>query len=193
MIAHRAAYMLTGAALLAALPVPASAQISDDVVLNILRECARIDDPTARLGCYDNNIRNAGANPRNTVPGEVRAQGGGAVPLAAAPRAPGVPGAPSGGGPTGFGREDIVTPERFNTPAGEVEEISARVTAVTMRQPGIYLVTLEDGAEWLFVRGVDNSYSPPRVGSTVEIRRGAIDSFLLRYNNQPSVRVRRVN
>lgn len=181
MIAHRAAILLTGAALLAALPAPASAQIADDVVLNIMRECARIDDPTARLACYDNNIRSAGANPRNTVPGEVRVQGGAGAPIAQ-------------GGPAGFGREDIRTPERFNAaPAGEASEITARVTEVTERQQGIYLLTLEGGAQWLFTQGVDISYSAPRVGSTVEIRRGALDSFLMRYNNQPSVRVRRIN
>lgn len=181
MIAHRAATLLIGAAMLAALPMPASAQIADDVVLNIMRECARIDDPTARLACYDNNIRNAGANPRNTVPGEVRVQGG--------------PGAPvSQNGPTGFGREDIVTPERFNSnPAGEVAEITARVTEITERRSGIFVLTLEGGAQWLFVEGVENTYIPPRVGSSVEIRRGAIDSFLMRYNNQISVRVRRIN
>jgi hypothetical protein len=184
MTAHRAAFLLIGTAVMAALPAPASAQIADDVVLNILRECARIDDPTARLGCYDNNIRSAGANPRNTIPGEVRVQGGAGAPLV-----------PNGAvsGPAGFGREDVRTPERFNTPAGEVDEVTARVTAVTQRQQGTYLVTLEGGAQWLFVQGVDTTYAPPRVGSTVEIRRGAMDSFLLRYNNQPSVRVRRVN
>ena len=169
---------------MAAMPAPASAQIADDVVLNIMRECARIDDPTARLGCYDNNIRAAGANPRNTVPGEVRVQGGAGAPIAQGGAA---------AGPAGFGREDVRTPERFNTPAGEIAEVDARVTAITQRQQGIYLVTLEGGAQWLFVQGVDATFIPPRVGSTVEIRRGAMDSFLLRYNSQPSVRVRRIN
>lgn len=188
MTAHRAAILLTraalGAAVLTALPAPASAQIADDVVLNIMRECARIDDPTARLGCYDNNIRTAGTPARNTIPGEVRVQGGAGAPLVQNGVA---------GGTTGFGREDVRSPERFNTPAGEVDEVNARVAAITQRQQGIYLLTLEGGAQWLFVQGVDPSYAPPRVGSTVEIRRGAMDSFLLRFNNQPSVRVRRVN
>src|SRR5690606_15332991 len=122
MIAFRAALVLSAAASLGALALPAQAQIADDVVLNILRECARIDDPTARLGCFDNNIRNAGPA-RNTIPGEVRAQGGGAVlnprggsvsdfgaedvrgaTQAEAPRP-----SPSGG-VAGFGREDVATP-----------------------------------------------------------------------------------
>lgn len=203
MIAYRAALILSGAASLCALALPAQAQIADDVVLNILRECARIDDPTARLGCFDNNIRNAGPA-RNTIPGEVRAQGGGAVlnprggsvsdfgaedvrgnESAAAPRA--------SGGVTGFGGEDVRTPERFNAaPPGELEEITARVTEVSQRQPGIYLITLDSGAQWQFVNSVSSTYNPPRDGSTVEIRRASLDSFLLRFNNQQPVRVRRV-
>lgn len=184
MIAHRAAKLLAGSTTLAVLAIsaaaPATAQIADDVVLSIMRECARIDDPTARLGCYDNNIRSAGAAPRNTIPGEVRVQSGGGAPV-------------PGSGATGFGRENVRTADRFNAaPEGEAVEITARVSAVTERGPGIYLVTLEDGAEWLFTRGAGANFNPPRAGSTVEIQRGALGSFLLRYNNQVAVRVRRV-
>ncbi len=203
MIAYRAALILSGAATLCALAVPAQAQIADDVVLNILRECARIDDPTARLGCFDNNIRNAGPA-RNTIPGQVRAEGGGAV---LNPRGGSVSDfgaedfrpeerveAPRGAnGATGFGREDVPTPERFNaTPAGELEMINARVTAVSEREPGVYVVTLEGGAQWVFSQSVSSTYNPPRNGSTVEIRRGSLSSFLLRFNNQEPVRVRRL-
>lgn len=203
MIAYRAALVLSAAASLGALALPAHAQIADDVVLNILRECARIDDPTARLGCFDNNIRNAGPS-RNTIPGEVRAQGGGAVlnPRGGSASDFGAedvrgnarqesPAASNSA--TGFGREDIRTPERFAAaPPGEAEEITARVTEVSQREPGIYLLTLETGAQWLFTNSVNSTYSPPRIGSTVEIRRASLNSFLLRYDNQESVRVRRV-
>jgi hypothetical protein len=183
MIAHRATRLLAGSAALAVVAmsfaVPATAQISDDVVLSIMRECARIDDPAARLGCYDNNIRSASA-PRNTIPGQVRVQGGTPAPV-------------TGNGAAGFGREDVRTPDRFNAaPNGEAVEIAARVRAVAERGPGIYMVTLEDGAEWLFTRGAGASYIPPRAGSTVEIQRGALGSFLLRFDNQEAVRVRRV-
>lgn len=184
MIAQRAAIFLAGAASLAVFTMPASAQVPDNVVLEIMRQCARIDDPSARLACYDNNIRNAGANPRNTVPGETVVTGGPGV-TTTAPN--------SGAAVTGFGREDVRTPERFNdAPAGELAEIRARVQSVTMRQPGIYVLTLEDGAQWLFTDSVDNRYSVPRQGSTIEISRASLGSFLMRYNNQRSVRVRRI-
>ena len=52
--------------------------VADNIVLNIMRECARIDDPTARLACYDNNIRAAGGNP-NSVPGQMGAPSGGSA------------------------------------------------------------------------------------------------------------------
>ncbi|GAA0279397.1 hypothetical protein GCM10009127_20640 [Alteraurantiacibacter aestuarii] len=179
MIAHRAAILLAGAATLTVFAIPATAQVNETIVLNIMRECARIDDPTARLACYDNNIRSAGGNPRNTVPGEVVVQGGAGAPL-------------TGGGVAGFGREDVRTPDRFQTPAGSVDAITATVTDVSQREPGIYLLTLEDGAQWIFSDSVDRSYGPPRRGSEITIQRAAMDSFLMRYNGQRSVRIRRL-
>ncbi len=172
---------ITAAALpLTLMAAPASAQVSDEIVLNILRNCAQIDDPTARLACYDNNIRAAGGQPRNSVPGEMAVPSGGS-------------GAPlDTRGPSGFGREDIRSPDRFETPAGELEELRARVTAVAQRQRGIYLITLEDGAQWVFTESVPFSYRPPRVGDRVTIDRASLGSFLMTVNSQPSVRVERV-
>src|SRR5690554_4011201 len=46
----------SAAAALASFAASAAAQVSDSAVLNIMRECAKIDDPSARLACYDNNI-----------------------------------------------------------------------------------------------------------------------------------------
>ena len=68
-LAHRASLVLAGAAAAFA-AAPATAQVSDQIVVNIMRECAKIDDPTARLACYDNNIRAAGGNP-SSQPGQM--------------------------------------------------------------------------------------------------------------------------
>lgn len=180
MTAQRAIILAAGAITLAAGGSPAMAQVADDVVLNIMRECARIDDPTARLACYDNNIRSAGANPRNTVPGETVVEGASGAPL-------------SSSGVTGFGREDVRTPDRFrDAPPGEVAEITSRISSIRQREPGIYAFTLEDGAQWVFTDGVALSYRPPSAGSSVTIQRAAMGSFLMRFGNQPSVRVERV-
>lgn len=182
MQAYRLAALAAGLTLpLAAVPLPAQAQVDDAIVLDIMRQCARIDDATARLACYDNNVRAAGAAPaRNTVPGQMAApQDGSAAPV-------------RGSAVTGFGSEDVRRPERFDTPPGQIDELTARVTAVRMLQPGVYRLTLEDGAQWQFSENVPNSYRPPREGSVVTIDRAALGSFLMAFDNQMSVRVRRI-
>lgn len=161
---------------------PAAAQVSDEIVLNILRNCAQIDDATARLACYDNNIRAAGVEPRGSVPGSMDTPNGGR----------GAPLAGTSSGPSGFGREDVRTPERFESPAGELDDLRARIASISQQSRGIYLFTLEDGAQWQFVESVPFSYRPPREGSTVEIDRASLGSFLMTYDGQQSVRVRRV-
>jgi hypothetical protein len=181
MNAHRAAILLAGAAMFATIHVSASGQVPDDVVLNIMRECARIDDPSARLACYDNNVRNTGASPRNTVPGDTVVQGSGAVLRG-----------PDTTGVSGFGMEDVRTPERFESRPGELQELTARVAEIRQVGAGRYVITLEDGAVWRFTDGVPTTYRVPRRGSQVEINRASMGSFLLRFQGQQSVRVERV-
>jgi hypothetical protein len=179
MNAFRATILAAAALPLSVLANPAAAQVDDDVVLAIMRQCARIDDASARLACYDNNIRTGNTDsPRSAIPG-------------AMPRPQAAPAAP-GGGATGFGHEDVRGPERFETPAGEVEQFTARVGEVTQQTQGVYLITLEDGAQWLFSETVDFAYRPPRPGATIEINRAALGSFLMVYDRQQSVRVRRI-
>ena len=175
---------MAGVTFLAMGSIPASAQVPDDVVLSIMRECARIDDPTSRLACYDNNIRSGGSDGRApVVPGENgRIEGSGSV-------------MGRGSGAQGFGSEDIRTPERFDSYEERglgPDEIRARVEDVSQREPGIYLITLEGGAQWLFTDSVSFSYRAPREGDTIEISRAALSSFLMRFDNQQSVRVRRI-
>jgi hypothetical protein len=180
MFAHRVAIVLAGSTALACLPSPAAAQVAEGAVLGIMRECSRIDDPSARLACYDNNIRSAGGAVRNTVPGQVQVQGGGGAVI-------------SDGRPAGFGREDLSVPESARVATYGPDEITASVTEITQRGPGIYAFTLDDGAQWVFAESAGSTYNPPRRGAQVEIRRGAMGSFLMRFNNQPSIRVRRVS
>ena len=183
MTAPRALILLIGAALGVSGALPAAAQVDDGIVLNIMRECARIDDPTARLACYDNNIRAAGASPRASVPGQMQVpQGGGA--------------APSTAGPSGFGNEDIQQRQRFDSSGansrGELASLTSRVTRVDAREPGVYLLTLENGAQWLFAESVDRSYRVPRSGDVIEIDRASLGSFLMRHDDQSGIRVQRV-
>lgn len=165
--------LLAGTAFLASVAAPAHAQGNDAILLNILRECAKIDDTAARVACYDRNIgRDASTGP-STAPAV-----GDAVPRSE-PRAP-----------SGFASETV---QPRNEPAPQRDErTSAQVAAIAERAPGLYVITLDDGAEWQFTSSAPFSYQPPRPGSTVDIRRGALGSFLLRYEGQPSVRVLRV-
>ena len=177
--APRAIVLLSGAAL-ALFATPVLAQVEPGIVLNIMRECAKIDDPTARLACYDNNIRAAGGNP-NAIPGQMaRPNGGGAI---ANPNAP-----------SGFGADDLRTQseQRFNPNRNGPSEISTTVADARERQPGIYLVTLSSGAQWLFSEGVSQTYRPPRKGDPVRIERGALGSYLMMVGKQAGVKVTRI-
>jgi len=181
--APRAILLLAGGSL-AVSGAPGLAQVNDSIVVNIMRECAKIDDPTARLACYDNNIRATGANPRS-VPGQMgRPNGGGAVS--------------SPNQPSGFGADDLrsQSPERFrqygDNSAGGPREITTTVASARERQPGIWLVTLSTGAQWLFTEGVSKTYNPPRKGDKVRIEHGALGSYLLVVNQQQGVRVTRI-
>lgn len=180
-VEQRVSILTLGAAALALTAGPAAAQVDRNIVMNIMIECAKIDDPTARLACYDNNMRQVGATPRNTIPGQVRGVQGGAAPVETQ-------------GPQGFGAEDLRTsdPGRFQVRPGQMQEIHPRVASVTPRQPGIYLVTLDDGAQWLFAESVSSNFRLPRRGEEIEIERGALGSFLMRVERQSAVPVRRV-
>ncbi|HEU4651442.1 MAG TPA: hypothetical protein VFS49_08500 [Croceibacterium sp.] len=187
MFAHRATILAAAAASLFLAGTPAAAQMDQATAVNILRECARIDDASARLACYDNNIRNVGGTPRSSVPGQMPVVQGGSAPIP-----PGAAGAVAANTPRGFGAEDVRTPERFATPSTQLQEITARIRAIRPREPGVYAFTLEDGAEWLFAESVGRDYRVPRAGAEIGIERGALGSYLMRFDDQSPVSVRRI-
>jgi len=173
----------TAAIIVAGSAIPAAAQVADATLLNIMRECAKIDDPTSRLACYDNNIRVGGATgQRPGVPGQGgTVQGGGA--------------AADGASIGGFGAESVKSSDRFRSPEERGEgpnEIRARILDVREREPGIYLVTIEGDAQWLFTDAVARSFRPPRKGALVEVKRASLGSFLMVVDGQAAVRVRRL-
>lgn len=174
--------VLASAVAFSVAPSPAFAQVEGSVALNILRECAKISDEAARLSCFDNNIANAGPVTRSAPPNAP--QGVRSSVPSSSPT--------SNFGRDGFGREDIRTDARFDATPGELSDMTARVASITQRQPGIYAFTLEDGAQWVFTESHGGTYNPPRRGSDVVISRGALGGFLMRFRNQISVRVRRV-
>jgi hypothetical protein len=72
------------------------------------------------------------------------------------------------------------------------DEVELAVSQAQSVEPGIYLLTLEDGSQWRFLDAVPMSYDPPRSGERVELVRASLGSFLMSYASQRSVRIRRV-
>lgn len=200
MMGLRKVFLAASVAAVAASPIPASAQIDGAIVLNILRECAKINDAGSRLACYDNNIRSSGAAPaassalppqtRNPSP-QSQALAPSAAPAPASAIAPAQTQAQPAAPATGFGGETLRT-TKAQVQAQREDGITATVSQVAEREPGTYLLTLEDGAQWVFSESVSRAYKVPARGSVIEIDRAALGSFTMRYNNQAVVRVRRV-
>lgn len=143
-------------------PAAAHAQLDDATIGRVMRECRRIADTSGRVACYDNIP--LGEDPQ-------------ATPAAAPP-------------PRGFGSNQLprAEPER----AVDADEMTATVASAVEREPGVYLLTLEDGTQWQFVDAAPRSYAPPRRGSRVEIIAASMGSYLLRHAGQRALRVRRV-
>lgn len=174
MMSLRIKLLLGGMGVLAAVPTGAAAQLSDSAVVDLLRECRKVGDVAARTACYDNiPLGQPGATPVEQAP---------AASPSAAPAA--------SRAPSRFGSNQL--PQARAAKAGEPEQINARVTAVTQREPGIYLLTMEDGAQWQFVDAAPSSYDAPRRGSEVEIFSAALGSYQIRYAGQRALRIRRV-
>ncbi len=160
-------------------PAAAWSQNSDEAVLGILRECAKIDDPIARLNCYDSNVRSDRSSGRApAISNESAGGSGNSFPATG-----------------GFGAESVRNTDRFKsysqTGQGS-DEIRARILEVRQREPGVFLVTIEDGAQWLFAQSVSKNFRPPRKGALVEIKRASLGSFLMVVDGQAAVRVRRL-
>lgn len=176
------------AVLFGALPVQAQDASSlareDRVTLNILRECARIADATARVACYDRNI---GAD---IAQGGQAARAGG---VAASPvPTPPAPSSPVAAQPLPqFGANQL--PASPRPESQRVDRIKATVSAATQRAPGIWLLTLADGTQWQLVDAAPGSFDPPRKGSEIEIAAASLGSYILRYRGQTGLRIRRVS
>lgn len=177
---NRAALLVAGVALASA-PAPTLAAPTRDEVLDVLLGCAKIPDLMARVGCYDTNIRTI-APDASTAPAD--------RPVVPPPVSSPVI-APAKPRPQREAQAAQPAP-RPAAAASQSGSVTAIVAAVAERGPGEYLVTLEDGSAWEFTDTMSQAYRPPQRASTVEIERGALGSYRLRYDRQQPVRVRRV-
>ena len=72
----------------------------------------------------------------------------------------------------------------------EVDRLTVTVSSAARNALGKWFIKLDDGALW---RQTDDNEidSPPRKGSKATIRKGALGSFFMSIDGQPSVRVHR--
>ena len=72
----------------------------------------------------------------------------------------------------------------------DVDSIESTITAAVPGQQG-YIFTLADGARW---KQTDGAYmDKPKAGAKIRIKRAALGSFFGTINNNPGVRVERLN
>ena len=187
---RRAMVIAAGAAVLASAPAPAAAQMDPRVVLDTLVECSKIEEVMARVACYDTNIRPAIGATAATAPQQNAAPQPRPAPAPAAPAATAP--VPPAATREAVAAESARSPQRPAARSDERARTSHTVTAVAERGPGAYMLTLEDGTQWEFAEDKGLSYLAPRRGSTVEIERGSLGSYRMRFDAQQPVRVRRV-
>lgn len=71
----------------------------------------------------------------------------------------------------------------------EVDQIESSIASTYTSKDGATVFVLEDGARWKQTDGRDTY---PKAGQPIVVRKGALGSFFARVNNQPGVRVIRV-
>ena len=206
----RSAAACTGIVAASLLTAPALGQMQQtdyEAVVRMMRECAKIADLEARAACYDNTINaerliaGSGAarshspseDPAPSRAEQVRAAQAAPPPPAPA-RQPEVQAAapPSAQAPQGFGAESVPPPKAALQAQRAVSEVELAVSQAERVEPGIFLLTLEDGSQWRFVDAVPWSYDPPRAGSRIDLARAALGSFQMRFADQRPVRIMRV-
>jgi hypothetical protein len=153
--------------------LPASV-LAAEVAASPTHACARLQDRTQRLDCYDA----AFARPAD----EASAQ-----PATAAS-----PAAPSPAAEANFG----LTPLQIdrNAPGGgsaKSDYLASKVVAVKRGHDGQFTATLENGQVWVQIE--INSHANLAIGDSVTIRRAAMSSYLMVTPRGVGTRVRRIN
>ena len=136
--------------------------------------CANEQDDARRLRCFDSVV--AGMRRAPAAPTVAAAP----APASAPARAP-APAAASA--EDKFGARGDVKPE-------ELQEITAKVTAISIKPYGEHVVTLDNGQVWVEIQ--TNSRIKLKTGDTVKIETGALNSFRLIAPNGRSSKVSRL-
>ncbi|WDA39885.1 hypothetical protein [Erythrobacter sp. BLCC-B19] len=174
---------MTIAALAAAAAAPLGAKDKDSgdesAYVTALRECQAKTDPAERLACYDTAVA---AMVSATSEGEVQVVDREAVRETRRKL-------------FGFtlpdlgifgGKSDKDDPE-------QEEEFTTLNTTITGVRgvSGTYVLTTAEGAQWQLDE-LPARLMKPKIGQTLEIKKGALSSYFLRINGQKGVKGRRV-
>jgi hypothetical protein len=73
----------------------------------------------------------------------------------------------------------------------ETEKLQSAVKSARVDAEQRLVVTLEDGAVW---RQIDDTMlgKPPKAGDTIEVKKAAMGSYMMKIGSQPAIRVRRI-
>jgi hypothetical protein len=167
------------ALLLAAAPLAAEDEKGESSYVAALRACQGKTDPAERLACYDTAVA---AVVSASSEGEVRVVDREEVRETRRKL-------------FGFtlpdlgifgGKSDKEDPE-------QAEEFTTLVTTITgvRATSGTYVLITEEGAEWQLDE-VPARLLRPKVGQSLEIKKGALSSYFLRIDGQKGVKGRRV-
>jgi len=159
-----------------------------------LARCAGLEDPAARLACYDalSGHKAAGKGPAASAavpPGAVAASStlpAPAAPATTAPPAP-APTAPFSSDPKNFGFTEAQRAPASSQSAPKA--IEARIAKINEPRWGPASAVLDNGQTWVFVDDEQDANLRPQ--DPITIKRGTLGSFLLVTSSHHSYHVKR--
>lgn len=174
--------------------IPAHAQKPGDILA-----CAAIARDAERLACYDAAVADASPEARAASKrraeesARIAAEEAAAAAAATKVKAEADAVAAAKAKREAFGAETVVSrgEERFAPPAGEIQELDAKVTEVLTNRSSQNVFLLDNGQMW---RQVDAGSLPNiRPGDAVKLRRAALGGYDLVFTKQKrAARVKRL-
>src|SRR5690606_18300380 len=138
-------------------PGQVAAQQNSEVLVQIMRDCAKIEIPADRFACYDNNFRDSGASEVAPAPDV-------SVPTTQSRDMPSTESKASRGG-----QELAQGVSTRAAPDAVITGATLAVVAAAERPPRTYLVALGGGAQWGAAGSMGTGCNPPHRGSDAQI------------------------
>jgi len=157
-------------------------QLPRPALFKELVDCRAIADGAARLQCYDATVAKVDAAEQRKElvivdQAEVKKARRGLFGLSL----------PDLGGIFGGGDDK----EGGTNALGGVNEITSTIKSAKMSNYGRWTIQIEDGAVW--VQTETRTVRTPKPGQPIRIRKAAMGSFFANINDQPAIRMMRLN